>query len=66
MNKNGQLLIQKLRAAWESGALVYKDGMELPGVPEFSSLFEDSRYMMDVEDDGYGKIVRINFQKVKK
>lgn len=66
MNENGLFLIQNLLSAWEKGASIYKDGKELPGVPQFGVLLEDSRYMMDVEDDNLGHIVRINFQKLKK
>ena len=66
MEEKNRYLLQCLCTAWKKGASIYKDGKRLAGVPEFGSLMEDSSYMMDVEDDDYGGIIRINFQKLNK
>ena len=64
MDEETRHLMRSLLAAWERGASIYKDGRMLQGVPEFGVLMEDSRYMLDVEEDDRGDIVRINFQKL--
>ena len=66
MEKETWYLMQSMSEAWERGAVIYKDGKEIYGVPEFSVLMEDSSYMIDLEDNGSGRIVRINFQKLNK
>ncbi len=58
-------LMQRLMDAWKRGASIYKDDSRLFDIPEFGMLMEDSRYMVDVEDNDYGDIVRINFVTVQ-
>lgn len=64
MDEETRHLMRSLLTAWERGASIYKDGRMLQGVPEFGVLMEDSNYMLDVEEDDRGDIVRINFQKL--
>ena len=66
MEERTRYLLQRLCDAGGRGAAIYKDGKKLSGIPEFGSLMEDSSYMMDVEDDDCGEIIRINFQKLNK
>lgn len=64
MEEETRYLMRSLQEAWERGASIYKDGRLLRGVPELGILMEDSRYMLDVEGNDRGNIVRINFQKL--
>lgn len=66
MENQTTLLMDRLFDAWANGASIYKDDEMLAGVPQFRVLCEDSHYMLDVEDNGSGHIVRINFQKIYK
>lgn len=66
MEEETWYLMQSLCDAWERGASIYKDGKILSGVPEFGILMEDSSYMIDLDEDDDGEIVRINFQKLNK
>lgn len=65
MEEESKYLLQSLYDAWKQGATVYKDDQLIHGISDLGVLMEDSGYMLDVEGDDWGDIVRINFVRVR-
>ena len=64
MEHTNRYLLQNLYSACKRGAALYRDDCKLSSLSEMELLMEDGRYMMDVEDNDQGDIIRINFVSI--